>query len=400
MTTHDDLALLVLEDGRIFRGRAWGARGRTLGEVVFATSMTGYQETLTDPSYHQQIVVMTSPHIGNTGVNSEDSESSQIWVAGFVVRDPARRASNWRASGELEEELIRQDIVGIADVDTRAITRHIRSHGAMRGGIFSGTALPAGAEYMSEYVCESLVRIVQDQPHMAGSSLSQAVSTSHTYVVPAAEDGADNHKRVVAVDLGIKSRTPEQLAARGVDVYVLPQDITAGEILELEPDGVFFSNGPGDPSTAEHQIGVLRAILDQGIPFFGICFSHQLFGRALGFGTYKLEFGHRGVNQPVRDERTGRVEITSHNHGFAVDVPVGEPVVAPFGKGRYGRVEVSHIDLNDRVVEGLRALDIPAFSVQFHPEAAAGPHDGEHLFDQFVSMLSHDKEDASDASAH
>ena len=285
MTTHDDLALLVLEDGRIFRGRAWGARGRTLGEVVFATSMTGYQETLTDPSYHQQIVVMTSPHIGNTGVNSEDSESSQIWVAGFVVRDPARRASNWRASGELEEELIRQDIVGIADVDTRAITRHIRSHGAMRGGIFSGTALPAGAEYMSEYVCESLVRIVQDQPHMAGSSLSQAVSTSHTYVVPAAEDGADNHKRVVAVDLGIKSRTPEQLAARGVDVYVVPQDITAGEILELEPTAYSSPTVRVTPQPPSTRLACSAPSWTRGFPSLAsalaISFSAELWDLAL-----------------------------------------------------------------------------------------------------------------------
>ena len=393
MTT-SDIALLVLEDGTVFKGRAWGAKGRTLGEIVFSTGMTGYQETLTDPSYHRQIVVMTAPHIGNTGVNDEDPESSRIWVAGFVVRDAARRASNWRSRRELEDELIAQGIVGIADVDTRAITRHIRERGAMRAGIFSGDALPVGAQYLGDEAVASLVRIVADSPAMSGAALAAEVSTDETYVVEPLGDfaGKEPLARVVAVDLGIKSRTPYHLAARGARVYVVPSSASFADIEALKPDGVFFSNGPGDPSTADHEIGVLRAVLDAGIPYFGICFGHQLFGRALGYGTYKLNYGHRGINQPVKDVATGRVEITAHNHGFAVDAPAGEPSVAPFESGRYGRVEVSHVGLNDGVVEGLRALDIPAFSVQYHPEAAAGPHDGELLFDRFMSLMSAAKE--------
>lgn len=382
-------ALLVLEDGAVFRGTAWGARGRSLGELVFATGMTGYQETLTDPSYHRQIVVMTFPHIGNTGMNDEDPESSRIWVAGFVVRDPARRASNWRATRGLEEELHAQGIVGIAGVDTRAITRHIRAHGAMRAGIFSGDALPAGAEHLGDAIKDALVRIVVEQPLMAGSALAGEVSTPEVYVYEpsGAFEGQEPVVTVAAVDLGIKSRTPEHLAARGARVLVVPHTATFADIQALGVDGVFFSNGPGDPSTADAHVDLLRAVLDARIPFFGICFGHQLFGRALGYGTYKLGHGHRGVNQPVKDVVTGRVEITSQNHGFAVDAPTDGPSVAPFDSGRYGRVEVSHICLNDGVVEGLRALDLPAFSVQFHPEAAAGPHDGEHLFDRFITLM-------------
>ncbi len=401
MTQPDDhLALLVLEDGSVFRGRAWGARGRTLGEIVFSTGMTGYQETLTDPSYHRQIVVMTAPHIGNTGVNDEDAESSRIWVAGFVVRDPARRASNWRSRRELEDDLIDQGIVGICEVDTRAITRHIRSHGAMRAGIFSGDALPAGADHLTDQVREALVAIVSSQPSMSGAELAGEVTTPDAYVVAPTGSfaGAEPVARVVAVDLGIKNQTPDQLAARGVEVHVVPMTTTFAQIQALGPDGVFFSNGPGDPAAATHETELLRAVLDAGIPFFGICLGHQIFGRALGYGTYKLEFGHRGVNQPVRDEETGRVEITAHNHGFAVDAPTGTATTAPFDGGRYGCVEVSHVDLNDNVVEGLRGLDIPAFSVQFHPEAAAGPHDGQHLFDRFIEMMGTHRDIAADAA--
>lgn len=387
-----DSALLVLEDGYVLRGRSYGALGSTVGEIVFNTGMTGYQETLTDPSYHRQIVVQTAPHIGNTGVNDEDPESGRIWVAGYVVREPARRASNWRSRRELTEDLRDQGIVGIAEVDTRALTRHLREAGAMRAGIFSGEALPAGAADAagpSEAAIQICLDIVRSAPMMAGSALAAEVTTPESYVVEPSGDfaGKEPLAVVAAIDLGIKNRTPWQFAERGVRVHVLPQSITLGEILSLKPDGVFFSNGPGDPATAEHEIELLRGVLDAGLPFFGICLGNQLFGRALGYGTYKLGYGHRGVNQPVLDRTTGRVEITAHNHGFAVDAPANEPSLAPFDSGRYGRVEVSHLGLNDGVVEGLRALDIPAFSVQYHPEAAAGPHDGEHLFDRFISLM-------------
>ena len=379
-------AILVLEDGYTLTGRAWGARGRTVGEIVFSTAMTGYQETLTDPSYHRQIVVMTAPHIGNTGVNDEDAESSRIWVAGFVARDPARRSSNWRSTRELEDDLIEQGIVGIAELDTRALTRHLRESGSMRAGIFSGDSLPAGAASGSEQAVEVLRDLVVDAPRMAGSDLAREVTTANTYVVePPAT--APVTATVVAVDLGIKSRTPEQLAERGIRVVVMPQSVTLAEVLEQEPDGVFFSNGPGDPSVANAEVDLLRGVLDARIPFFGICLGNQLLGRALGYGTYKLRYGHRGVNQPVLDRASGKVEITAHNHGFAVDAPIAEPSVAPYDGGRYGRVEVSHVSLNDGVVEGLNCLDLPAFSVQYHPEAAAGPHDGEHLFDRFAALL-------------
>lgn len=377
-------AVIVLEDGLTLVGSAYGALGRSVGEIVFSTGMTGYQETLTDPSYHRQIVVMTAPHIGNTGVNDEDPESNRIWVAGYVVRDPARRASNWRSRRELEDELIDQEIVGISDVDTRALTRHLRERGVMRGGIFSGSALPAGATQGNQQALDVLLEIVRGAPSMSGADLAREVSTPEHYVV---EPVGEHVATVVAVDLGIKSRTPQQLAERGVRVHVVPQSVSLAEILSYEPDGVFYSNGPGDPEAATHEIDVLRGVLDASIPFFGICLGNQLLGRALGYGTYKLEYGHRGVNQPVLDRATGRVEITAHNHGFAVDMPTDESSVAPYDGGRYGRAEVSHIGLNDGVVEGIKALDIPAFSVQYHPEAAAGPHDGEHLFDRFIAMM-------------
>ncbi|MGO1561506.1 Carbamoyl-phosphate synthase small chain [Actinomycetales bacterium JB111] len=385
MSAGRDVALLVLEDGTVYSGYAYAATGRTLGEAVFSTGMTGYQETLTDPSYHRQIVVATAPHIGNTGVNDEDDESSKVWVAGYVIRDAARRTSSWRATGGLEERLAAEDVVGICGIDTRALTRRLREQGVMRAGIFSGSALPAGAADRHPQAIEVLVDLVRTSPLMAGQDLAGEVSTPERYTIePTGEQVAE----IVAVDLGIKTRTPAQLAERGVRVHVVPRDTTLGAILSLNPDGVFFSNGPGDPATAEHEVEVLRGILDASVPYFGICFGNQLLGRALGYGTFKLAYGHRGVNQPVLDKETGRVEITAHNHGFAVDAPVEEVSTAPYGDGRYGRVEVSHVGLNDQVVEGLRALDIPAFSVQFHPEAAAGPHDGEHLFDRFIAMMS------------
>ena len=365
-------AVLVLEDGRTFTGEAYGATGEAFGEAVFNTGMTGYQETLTDPSYHRQIVVQTAPHIGNTGVNDEDGESSRIWVAGYVVRDPARRASNWRSRRELADELRAQGVVGIRDIDTRAVTRHLRERGAMRAGIFSGEAARAGLD--------QLVAEVSASAPMAGADLYGEVSTVEPYVVAAQ---GERRYTVAALDLGIKSMTPHRMSQRGMEVHVLPAATTAEQLLALAPDGVFFSNGPGDPATADAPVELLRLVLAHRIPFFGICFGNQLLGRALGLGTYKLGYGHRGINQPVLDRATGRVEVTAHNHGFAVDAPLEGVTQTPFG-----RVEVSHVCLNDEVVEGLRCLDVPAFSVQYHPEAAAGPHDADYLFDRFADLMS------------
>ncbi|MDQ6650332.1 MAG: glutamine-hydrolyzing carbamoyl-phosphate synthase small subunit [Actinomycetota bacterium] len=360
-------AVLALEDGRVFRGEAYGAHGETVGEAVFNTGMTGYQETLTDPSYHRQVVVMTAPHVGNTGVNADDPESGRIWVAGYVVRDPARVASSWRSEGGLEAALRRAGVVGIAGVDTRALTRHLRERGAMRVGISSVDTDPA-----------ALLERVRDSPGMAGADLAREVSTMHPYVVPAVGPA---RFRVAALDLGIKRSTPAGLAAAGCETYVLPATSTAADLLATEPDGVFFSNGPGDPATATYAVEAMRGVLGK-VPVFGICFGNQVLGRALGFDTYKLKYGHRGVNQPVRDRATGRVAVTSHNHGFAVAADPAKPT-----ETAYGRVEVSHIDLNDGVVEGLRCLDVPAFSVQYHPEAAPGPHDAAGLFPAFAELM-------------
>lgn len=394
-------AILVLEDGRTFTGRAYGAVGRTLGEIVFNTGMTGYQETLTDPSYHRQIVVMTAPHIGNTGVNDEDDESTRIWVAGYVVREPARRASSWRSRRTLDEELVAQGVVGISGLDTRALTRHLRERGVMRAGVFSGTALHG--EDGTRRPVDELLDDVRSAPPMAGADLAAEVSVDAAYVVRAlGADGTPLEQplaRVAAVDLGIKAMTPQRLAERGVEVHVLPSTSTIADVLAVEPDGVFFSNGPGDPAAATHEIDLLRGVLDRRVPFFGICYGNQLFGRALGFGTYKLGYGHRGVNQPVMDRTTGKVEITAHNHGFAVDAPRDADTVAPFDGGRYGRVRVSHVCLNDDVVEGLEALDLPAFSVQYHPEAAAGPHDAAYLFDRFLDLMTAHRDGSHDAPA-
>ena len=378
-TPTDDLALLVLEDGTVHRGRAYGARGRTLGEAVFTTGMTGYQETLTDPSYAGQIIVQTSPHIGNTGVNDADRESRAIFAAGYVVRDAARRPSNWRAERTLDEELEAFGVVGIREVDTRAITRRLRTEGSMRAGVFSGEhAARPEAELLAE---------VRAQASMAGARLAESVTTEEPYVIEPAEHGWEGEPiaEIAALDLGIKAATPRHLASRGIRVHVLPAATDLAGIRAVDPDGVFLSNGPGDPATADAQVELLREVLDAGLPFFGICFGNQIFGRALGFDTYKLKFGHRGPNQPVLVKATGRVAITSQNHGFAVDAPLGEPIEAP--ESRFGRVEVSHWSLNDQVVEGLRLLDRPAFSVQFHPESAAGPNDTLDLFDRFVQLL-------------
>jgi len=362
-------AYLVLDDGRIFEGRSWGATGKTFGEAVFQTGMTGYQETLTDPSYHQQVVVMTAPHIGNTGMNIEDNESSKIWVAGFVVRKPSSITSNWRSTSDLEEELIKQGVVGISGVDTRAITRHLRDRGAMRVGIFSD----------AELTREEMVIEVRKQSPMSGAYLCGDVSTEVPYLVPAV---GEKKFTVVALDLGIKAATPRNMAERGIEVHVLPYNSNLEEILAYKPDGVFLSNGPGDPSTMTDTVSLVRDILIEEIPIFGICFGHQILGRALGFDTYKLQFGHRGINQPVVDRKTGKVEITAHNHGFALKAPTDSVFSTVFGPG-----QVTHICLNDGVVEGLELLERGAFSVQYHPEAAAGPHDASYLFDRFVALM-------------
>lgn len=382
-------AVLLLEDGALFHGQTYGASGTAFGEAVFATGMTGYQETLTDPSYARQLVLQTAPHIGNTGVNDEDAESRKIWVAGYIVRDAARRPSNWRAQRSLDAELENQGIVGIQGVDTRAITRHLRERGAMRAAIFSGAE--------AERPVADLLAQVQASAPMEGARLAEEVSVKQAYTVEPATHGWTGPIKhtVAALDLGIKAMTPQRLAERGVRVHVLPADATLAQIRAVEPDGVFMSNGPGDPATADDQVRVLREVLDAKLPFFGICFGNQILGRALGFGTYKLRYGHRGINQPVLDRATGKVEITSQNHGFAVDAPKERISDAP--EARFGRVEVSHISLNDDVVEGLRCLDVPAFSVQYHPEAAAGPHDSAYLFDRFIDLMSNNSTNDKDA---
>ena len=370
--TSDQTAVLVLEDGRVFTGTPFGAVGQTLGEAVFSTGMSGYQETLTDPSYHRQIVVATAPQIGNTGWNGEDNESrdDKIWVSGYVVRDPSPRASNWRATGTLDDELVRQGIVGIAGVDTRAIVRHLRNYGSMKAGVFSGAALADS---------ETLVDRVRNQPSMLGADLAGEVSTDARYIVE--PEGAHRFS-IAAIDLGIKTNTPRNFAARGIRSHVLPSSVTFDELADLKVDGVFLSNGPGDPATADRMVEFTRQVLEAGIPLFGICFGNQILGRAFGRSTYKMTFGHRGINIPVVEKATGRIAITAQNHGFALEGEAGEEFDTPFG-----RAVVSHTCANDGVVEGVSLLDGRAFSVQYHPEAAAGPHDAEYLFDKFANLM-------------
>ena len=365
-------AVLVLEDGRIHTGTAFGAVGQTLGEAVFSTGMSGYQETLTDPSYHRQIVVATAPQIGNTGWNDEDGESrgDKIWVAGYAVRDPSPRASNWRATGTLDDELVRQGVVGIAGIDTRAVVRHLRSGGSMKAGVFSGEALASDDE---------LLHRVRNQPSMLGADLCGEVSTTDGYVV---EPEGGQRFTVAALDLGIKTNTPRNFALRGIRTHVLPSTATFQQIADLKPDGVFLSNGPGDPATADRVVSLTRELLGGDIPLFGICFGNQILGRALGRSTYKMVFGHRGINVPVIDHTTGRVAITAQNHGFALEGEAGEVFDTDFGPAM-----VSHTCANDGVVEGVKLVNGRAFSVQYHPEAAAGPHDAGYLFDQFVELM-------------
>ncbi len=366
-------AILVLEDGRVFHGESYGAVGETIAEIVFSTGMTGYQETLTDPSYAGQIVAMTAPHIGNTGVNDEDFESRRFWVDGYVVRDPARVFSSWRSDRSLDDELRQQGVVGICGIDTRALTRHLRERGSMRGAIASGPDSFSAADV------DQLLARVTAAPQMEGSDFLADVTTTEAYVVPAV---GEKRFTVAAIDLGIKGMTPRRMAERGIEVHVLPSTASYEQIRALSPDGVFMSNGPGDPATADHPVALVQAVLADGIPYFGICLGNQVFGRALGRGTYKLVYGHRGINQPVQDLTTGKVEVTAHNHGFAVDAPVEGTFETPFGPAR-----VTHVCLNDQVVEGLALLDRPGFSVQYHPEAAAGPHDAAYLFDRFVDLI-------------
>jgi carbamoyl-phosphate synthase small subunit len=388
MTNTSPDAMLVLEDGTTLRGKGFGAYGESFGEMVFNTGMTGYQETLTDPSYCGQIVAMTAPHIGNTGINDDDPESHRIWVSGYVVREPSRIASSWRAQRSLETELKAQGITGISVPGTRALTMRLREHGAMRAAVSTVEDSP-----------ERLLERVLASPGMTGADLARIVTTPHPYTVTP-PGGVKTRYRVAAVDLGIKNATPRNMADRGMEVRVLPATSTAGDILATAPDGVFFSNGPGDPAAAGYAVAALRGVLDEGVPVFGICFGSQILSRAVGLDTYKLRYGHRGVNQPVMDLASGRVYITSHNHGFAAALPpesdtsragdawahVPPGARQPFGTP-YGAAEITHVNLNDGVVEGIRLLDRPAFAVQYHPEAAPGPHDAVDLFDQFATLM-------------
>jgi carbamoyl-phosphate synthase small subunit len=409
MSAREPDAMLVLEDGTTLRGKGFGAYGESFGEMVFNTGMTGYQETLTDPSYCGQIVAMTAPHVGNTGINDEDQESHRIWVGGYVVREPSRVASSWRAQRSLDAELKAQGVTGISVPGTRALTIRLREHGAMRAAV---STVEDNQERLLERVLAS--------PGMTGADLARIVTTPHPYTV-SPPSGVQTRYRVAAVDLGIKNATPRNMAARGMEVRVLPATSTAKDILATDPDGVFFSNGPGDPAAAGYAVAAMRGVLDAQVPLFGICFGSQILSRAVGLDTYKLRYGHRGVNQPVMDLATGRVYITSHNHGFAAALPPeavqGDAAPPPGAGGEtggsrggvppgndrawahvppgarepfgtpFGAATVTHVNLNDGVVEGIRLLDRPAFAVQYHPEAAPGPHDAVDLFDEFAALM-------------
>jgi carbamoyl-phosphate synthase small subunit len=355
-------ALLALEDGRTFRGRSWAAEGEMCGEMVFNTSMTGYQEVLTDPSYAGQIVCMTYPLIGNYGVNSEDGESSRPWVEGFVAREFSRMASNWRSEETLEDYLKRWNIVAIDHLDTRALVRHIRDKGAMRACIST-----------IDVDAESVIEKARKSPSMENRELASVVTTKEVYEVPATND---ERFHVVCFDFGVKTNSLRELSRAGCRITVVPASTQASAVFAMKPDGVFLSNGPGDPASMTKEVEEVKQVAQSGVPTFGICFGHQLLGRAFGGETFKLVFGHRGGNQPVKDFRDGHVEITSHNHGFAVKADSLPP-----------EVEVTHVNLNDRCVEGMRHKALPIISVQYHPEAAPGPHDAGHHFRRFIELM-------------
>lgn len=362
MTIQSKSALLALEDGRVFRGRAWGAQGEVCGEMVFNTSMSGYQEVLTDPSYAGQIVCMTYPLIGNYGVNEMDAESARPWVEGFAVREASRVASNWRSEGTLDEYLKKWNMPGIEGIDTRALVRHIRSKGAMSACLSSTDADE-----------QSVIDKARRAPSMNNRELASVVTCREAYEVPSA--GMEEF-HVVCYDFGVKTNSLRELAQMNCRVTIVPASTLARDVLAMRPDGIFLSNGPGDPAAMRDVMEEVRRVAESGTPVFGICFGHQLLGRALGGETYKLSFGHRGGNQPVKDLRTNEVEITAHNHGFAVSK---ESLPAD--------VEVTHINLNDDCVEGLRHKTLPVFSVQYHPEAAPGPHDAAHHFTRFIDLM-------------
>jgi carbamoyl-phosphate synthase small subunit len=387
MTGRGAAALLALEDGTTFRGHGFGASGETFGEAVFNTSMAGYQEVLTDPSYAGQIVTMTSPHQGNYGLNAADPESVRLQVAGFAVREASRRASSWRAETTLQDELAAAGVVGIEGIDTRRLTLRLREHGAMRAAVSSVDLDP-----------RHLVARVRETPGMEGADLASRVSAAEPYeaavVVGPATTERGRVYRVAAYDFGLKTNILRRLAATGIEATVFPARTPASEIAGAGYDGVFLSNGPGDPAATKYGIAACRELLGT-VPVFGICLGHQLIAQALGGRTFKMKFGHRGVNQPVKNLATGVVEITSHNHGFAVDPSSWGPVRAPEDGAieplavttDHGVVLLTHWNLNDRTLEGLRCAQIPAFSVQYHPEAAPGPHDSRYLFEDFRTLM-------------